>query len=187
VESLSKTDIYIIVDPDTTSENPIPNYIEPKDADIIEEWVKGGGVLVILANDAPNCEFTHLNQLSSRFGIVFNHVTRHAVTGNNWEMGAFTKLPNHPIFAGVRKIYLKEISSLTLASPAVAVLTENGEVFMTESKIGRGFVFAVGDPWIYNEYIDHDRLPIDFDNHKAAENLSDYLLKQAEKNWQRKR
>ena len=25
--------------------------------------------------------------------------------------------------------------------------------------MGKGYVFAIGDPWIYNEYIDHDRLP----------------------------
>ena len=174
--TLAKIDIYIIVDPDTTSENPSPNYIEPKDADIIEQWVKNGGVLIILANDAPNCEFTHLNQLSSRFGIVFNHVTRHPVKDKNWDMGAFTEFPNHPLFKGVRKIFLKEISSLTIANPAIPVLTEKGEVFMAESKIGEGFVFAVGDPWIYNEYIDHDRLPVDFDNRRAAENLCNYLI-----------
>jgi len=58
---------------------------------------------------------------------------------------------------------------------------------MTENKICKGFVFAMCDPLIYNEYIDHDRLPINFDNHKAAENLSDYLMKQAEINWQRNR
>jgi YhcH/YjgK/YiaL family protein len=178
-EVLSKVDIFIIVDPDTTSENPAPNYIETKDADVIESWVRDGGVLIILANDAPNCEFTHLNQLSSRFGIIFNHVTRHPVINNNWDMGAFTALPEHPLFSGVGKIYLKEISSLKISEPATPVLTENGEIFMAESKIGKGFVFAVGDPWIYNEYIDHDRLPADFDNHKAAENLSVYLIKQS--------
>jgi unsaturated rhamnogalacturonyl hydrolase len=42
-------------------------------------------------------------------------------------------------------------------------------------------VVAIGDPWIYNEYIDHDRLPADFENRKAAENLTDYLLKNAKK------
>jgi unsaturated rhamnogalacturonyl hydrolase len=174
-------DIYIIVDPDTTSENPTPNYIEPNDINAIVKWVSNGGVLIILANDAPNCEFTHLNQLSSKFGIVFNYVTRHKVQDKNWEMGAFNNLPNHPIFKGLKKIYLKEISTFSLVKPAKAVLTENGEIFMAESNIGKGFVFAVGDPWIYNEYIDHDRLPADFDNRKAAENLTDYLIQKAKK------
>ena len=132
---------------------------------------------MILANDAPNCEFTHLNQLSSRFGIVFNHVTLHPVSKNNWEMGACANLPDHPIFKGVQKIYLKEISSLTLTEAAKAILTENGQVLMAESRVGKGLVVAMGDPWIYNEYIDHDRLPESFDNRKAANNLTDYLLK----------
>ncbi len=175
-EELNKIDIYIIVDPDTTSENPLPNYIEPDDANAIEQWVKNGGVLIILANDAPNCEFTHLNQLSSKFGIIFNYVTRHKVKDKNWDMGAFTLLPNHPLFKDVKKIFLKEISSLTIHGSVKPVLTEKGEVFMAESQYGRGFVFAVGDPWIYNEYIDHDRLPVDFDNRKAAENLTNYLI-----------
>jgi unsaturated rhamnogalacturonyl hydrolase len=176
---LSKIDIYIIVDPDTTSENPSPNYILPEDANIIENWVKRGGVLIILANDGPNCEFTHLNQFSTRFGIVFDPVTYHAVTGKNWNMGAFTNLPDYPVFKSVHKIYLKEISSLILSKQAKPVLTENGKVFMAECNIGKGFVFAVGDPWIYNEYIDHDRLPLYFENRKAAENLTDYLIQRS--------
>jgi len=174
--TLNKINIYIIVDPDTTSENRSPNYMMPDDADAIEQWVKDGGVLILLANDGPNCEFTHLNQLSSRFGIVFNHITMHPVKNNQWDMGAFTLFPNHPLFKGLKKIYLKEISSLTLSNGAKPVLTEDGHIYMAESTVGKGFVFAVGDPWIYNEYIDHDRLPKDFDNLKAAENLSDYLL-----------
>ena len=59
-EVLSAIDIYIIVDPDTTTENPSPNYIMPDDITANTEWVKKGGVLAILANDAPNCECTHL-------------------------------------------------------------------------------------------------------------------------------
>jgi unsaturated rhamnogalacturonyl hydrolase len=178
-DNLHKISVYIIVDPDTTSENPSPNYIVKEDADVIETWVRNGGVLMLLANDGPNCEFTHLNQLSSRFGITFNHVTLHPVTNNKWEMGASTNLPDHPIFKGVKKIYLKEISSLNLKGNAKTILSEKGQVLMAESKVGKGLVVAVGDPWIYNEYMDHDRLPQDFDNRKAAENLTDYLLKNA--------
>jgi unsaturated rhamnogalacturonyl hydrolase len=137
---------------------------------------------MILANDGPNCEFTHLNQLSSRFGFTFNHVTLHPVTGKNFEMGASTNLPNHPIFKGVKKIYIKEISSFKTSSPQVKpILTENNQVLMVEVRVGKGLVVALGDPWIYNEYIDHDRLPADFENRKAAENLSDYLIKNAKK------
>ena len=178
---LSKVQVYIIVDPDTTRENPSPNYISADDIKVITKWVKKGGVLIILANDAPNCEFSHLNNLSTNFGIIFDHVSLKPVTGREWEMGAFKNPGTHPVFQGVSKIYMKEVSTLTLSGKAKPVLEENNKVFMAESKYGKGLVFAIGDPWIYNEYIDHDRLTKDFENRKAAENLSGYLLKAAGK------
>jgi hypothetical protein len=178
---LSGIDIYIIVDPDTSTENPSPNYILASDIKAIKEWVTKGGVLAILANDAPNCEFTHLNHLASEFGMTFNHVTLHPVTGDNFEMGASKDLPDHPLFKGVKKIYIKEVSDINLSGTAKAILSENGKVLMAENRIGKGYVFAIGDPWIYNEYIDHDRLPESFDNRKGAENLTDLLLGHVDK------
>jgi|WetSurMetagenome_2_1015567.scaffolds.fasta_scaffold00015_97 unsaturated rhamnogalacturonyl hydrolase len=173
---LSGLDIYIIVDPDTTTESKTPNYLMPDDIKSITKWVKKGGVLAILANDAPNCEFTHLNQLVRNFGMSFNHVTLHPVTGTNFEMGACNNLPDHPLFKGISKIYIKEVSDINLSGKAKSILTENGKVLIAEAKIGKGYVFAIGDPWIYNEYIDHDRLPESFENRKAAENLTDMLI-----------
>ena len=174
--ALNKINVYIIVDPDTTTESKSPNYIMPEEVKNIEQWVKNGGVLALLGNDAPNCEFTHFNQLASKFGITFNHVSLHPVTGSNWEMGACTNLPDHPLFRGIKKIYIKEVSSMNMTGNAVTVLQENGNVLMAECKYGKGYVFAIGDPWIYNEYMDHERLPASFENRKAAENLTDLLL-----------
>ena len=179
--ALKKINVYIIVDPDTTTESKPPNYILPEDIKAIRKWVKKGGVLAVLANDAPNCEFTHLNQLMAKFGMTFNHVTLHPVTGRNWEMGASTKFPDHPLFKGVSKIYIKEVSDLNLTGTAKAVLSENGKVLIAENKYGKGYVFAIGDPWIYNEYIDHALLPESFENLKAAENLTDLLLEKVYK------
>ena len=174
--ALAGIDVYIIVDPDTTTESPAPNYILPDDIKEIKDWVSKGGVLAILANDAPNCEFTHLNQLACQFGMTFNHVTIHPVPGDDFEMGASKNLPDHHLFKDVKKIYIKEVSDINLSGSAKAILKENGKVLIAENKVGKGYVFAIGDPWIYNEYIDHDRLPVSFDNHKAAENLTDLLL-----------
>ena len=179
--ALGKINIYIIVDPDTTSENPKPNYLEPGEIQVIKQWVKNGGVLALLGNDAPNCEFTHFNQLAKQFGMTYNHVTLHLVTGDNFEMGASKNLPDHPLFKGVSKIYLKEISDINISGSAKAILTENGKVLIAENRYGKGYVFAIGDPWIYNEYIDHDRLPESFQNRKAAENLTDLLLSYSKK------
>lgn len=173
---LKAIDVYIIVDPDTTTESKSPDYILAQDIKAIKKWVKKGGVLAVLANDAPNCEFTHLNQLMRNFGMTFNHVTLHPVTGTNFEMGASAKFTDHPVFKGVSKIYIKEVSDINISGKAKAILTENGKVLIAESTYGKGYVFAIGDPWIYNEYIDHDRLPESFENRKAAENLTELLL-----------
>ncbi len=180
-KTLGNTDIYIIVDPDTTSENPAPNYIGDDDIKVIAGWVKNGGVLAVLANDAPNCEFTHLNKLMKEFGMTFNHVSLHRVPGTDFEMGASKDLPDHPVFKNVSKIYIKEVSDINLSGKATAILIENGKVLLAETSYGKGYVFAIGDPWIYNEYIGHARLPESFDNLRAAENLTDLLLSHVKK------
>jgi unsaturated rhamnogalacturonyl hydrolase len=178
---LSNLDVYIIVDPDTTSESKSPNYIQREDIQAIENWVKKGGVLAVLANDAPNCEFTHLNQLMKTFGITFNHVSLNRVQGSDFEMGAATKFPDHPLFRDVKKIYIKEVSDINLSGNAKPILTVEGKILIAESMFGKGYVFAIGDPWIYNEYIGHERLPESFENFKAAENLAGLLLGYARK------
>ena len=179
LSELMKTDIYIIVDPDTPQETASPNYISESSIDEIVKWVRQGGVLMLMANDKGNCEFEHLNKLSEKFGIHFNEVSRNKVTGTNYDMGKFDKFPDHPLFKNLTKIYLKEVSTLTLNKPAMPILADNNNVIMAGSKFGKGFVFAVGDPWIYNEYIDHRRLPEDFQNYEAAENLFKWLLGKA--------
>ena len=181
LDNLKKFSIYIIVDPDTPQENPHPNYIDDASIKNIVDWVKAGGVLALFANDKGNCEFEHLNKLAGNFGIHFNEDSRNDVVGKNFDMGKFDNLPNHPIFKDVNKIYLKEISTLKISPPAKSVLTDKGEVIMASSKLGKGLVFAVGDPWLYNEYINNRKLPVEFENEKAAVNLFTWLLQKAKK------
>jgi unsaturated rhamnogalacturonyl hydrolase len=94
----------------------------------------------------------------------------------NFPSCASENLPEHPLFDGVKKIFIKEISSINCHKSAKPVLVENGIIFMAEANYGKGYVFAVGDPWLYNEYIDHALLPSDFENKKAAENLVKLLM-----------
>ena len=35
---------------------------------------------------------------------------------------------------------------------------------------------AIGDPWLYNEYMDTRKLPAEYENAKAGENLFRWLL-----------
>ena len=175
-DELKNASVYVIVDPDTPKETESPNYISDSSISEITKWVKDGGVLVLLANDAGNCEFEHLNNLSEKFGVHFNEVSLNRVEGNKFDMGKFDDLPDHPIFKNVKQIYLKEISTLTLSNNAKPILVKNGNVIMAGVEYGKGFVFALGDPWIYNEYIDHRKLPAEFENYRAAKNLFEWLL-----------
>ena len=49
------------------------------------------------------------------------------------------------------------------------------------AKYGKGTVFVIGDPWLYNEYIDGRKLTPGFDNHQAATDLVRWLLAQSKK------
>lgn len=179
--NLAHTAIYLIADPDTEKETPRPNYMTAADAGHIYNWVKSGGVLVILQNDSANSEFRHFNLLTERFGIHFNEDSRNRVQGRQFEQGAFSIPPGHPVFRNARKIYIKELSTMKLKEPARAVYTDSGHVVMAVAKVGKGTVFAVGDPWFYNEYLDGRRLPLDYENYQAATDLSNWLIEQAKK------
>jgi unsaturated rhamnogalacturonyl hydrolase len=180
-QSMKDVDVYIIVDPDTTKENPTPNYVDANDIKFLKKWVSKGGVLLLMANDGPNCEFTHFNQLAEVFGFRFQTKSLNPVLNRDWEMGAETKFSEHPLFAGVNKVYMKEVGPIVLSKNAQPVLFDGDgkSVFIAETQFGKGYVLAVGDPWLYNEYIDHWLLPESFENLKAATNLVDLLLKKS--------
>jgi len=178
-ESLKGSDIYIIVDPDTKKETANPNYIEDRHIKAITAWVKNGGVLVMLANDSANVELPHFNQLAEKFGIHFNDDLYKHVIDKQFEMGAINVPPDNAIFKTAGKVYLKDIATLKLSRNATPVLTDSNKVIVATARYGKGIVFAVGDPWIYNEYT-NGRLPssFGFENDKAAEDLTKWLLMQ---------
>jgi unsaturated rhamnogalacturonyl hydrolase len=181
-ESLKGSDIYIIVDPDTRKETANPNYIELKHIKAITTWVKNGGVLVMLANDSANAELPHLNNLAEKFGIHFNDDLYKHVIDKQFEMGTINIPPDNLIFKMARKVYLKDIATLKLSFNARPVLTDSNKVIVAIAHYGKGIVFAVGDPWIYNEYT-NGRLPssFGFENDKAAEDITQWLLLQTAK------
>jgi hypothetical protein len=181
VSNLKGTAVYIIVDPDTKKESPHPNYIELKDVNEITAWVKNGGILVMMANDSANVELPHFNQLAARFGMHFSDdLQNHVIDDQHFEDGAIITTGN-PIFKTAHKIYIKDACSIALKYPAKAALNNrNGAVIMAIAKFGKGTVFAVGDPWLYNEYT-NGRLPIGFENDKGANDLVEWLLNQIPK------
>ena len=180
-EALAGKDFYIIVDPDWPKENKNPHYIEQQHIDVIYDWVKNGGTLLMFANDSNNVEFEHYNKLAGKFGIHFNDNVRNRVEGMKFEQATIDVPANDPIFKTAKKLYVKEFGTLSLQAPAKPALLENGEVVMAVAKVGKGIVFAVGDPWLYNEYVDGRKLPSELDNYEAAEDLVKWLLKQRRK------
>lgn len=184
--NLKKASIYIIVDPDTEKETAKPNYIVAQDITAITNWVKNGGVLVLLGNDSANSEFIHFNQLAEKFGIHFHENSKNRVQGNNFEEGAIHIQNWNSIFHNTAKVYIKELSTVSIwerkdksvkASWMVDLKNNNDNIILV-AKYGKGTVFAVGDPWFYNEYLDGRKLPIEYENYKAAEDLVQWLIKQ---------
>jgi len=176
--NLKNASVYFLIDPDWPKENKTPNYIEQKHIDALYNYVKNGGVLVMMANDSNNVEFKNYNKLSERFGIHWNENMRHDVIDNKYEQGALFFDEADAIFGKVKKVFIKQICTQIIDKPAISVYKENGEVLMSFARLGRGTVFAVGDPWFYNEYVDGRKIPAEFENYKAAEELVQWLLKQ---------
>ena len=178
--NLKNASVYIIVDPDHVKDNPAPNYVSDKDVKEISNWVKAGGVLMLMANDSANCDLEHFNKLAGAFGINFTNKSINMVKNDLFEQGVV--IPNDKqVFKEPYKMYLKEISVLDVKTPAKMLVTKENDVIIATAKMGKGIVFAVGDPWLYNEYLDGRKLPAEYPNFKAAEDLVKWLLDQSKK------
>ena len=103
------------------------------------------------------------------------------VQRDEFQTGAVVAPANNPVFKQPVTMYLKEVSVITVKAPATALISKEGDIIMATAKYGKGTVFAVGDPWLYNEYTDGRKLPAPFDNYKAADLLSAWLLTQSKK------
>jgi hypothetical protein len=177
-ENLKKTAVYIIVDPDTKKESPDPKYIRPADVQVISEWVKNGGVLLLMANDSANVELPHFNTLAKKFGMHFtDDLISHVTDDQHFEDGAIPTV-NHPIFKTSTKLFMKDACAITVSGSAKAELWSGKSIIVASATYGKGVVLAVGDPWLYNEYV-NGRLPAGFTNDKGADDLIAWLLSKA--------
>ncbi|HSC53325.1 MAG TPA: glycoside hydrolase family 88 protein [Phnomibacter sp.] len=174
--NLKGASVYIIVDPDHEKDKPHANYMQPEQVKAIANWVKQGGVLLIMANDSSNCDLQHFNLLAGAFGMSFTNDSRNMVKNDQFETGVVMS-GNNAVFKGDYKMYLKEISTITVKAPATPLISKNNEVVIATAKYGKGAVFAVGDPWLYNEYVDGRKLPAQYENWRAANDLVQWLLK----------
>ena len=185
-ESLRRGSVYIIVDADNEKEaaDQKPNFMDAAAADAIVRWVEAGGTLMLMHNNKGNADFAHINILTSRFGITINEDSRNETPKRDLKRATVDTRPaaEHPVFREVPAIYMKEVCTLSLKEPAKAILTapkETGtgtDVLIATSQLGKGRVFVVGDPWLYNEYIDFVPPGSTVQNRQAAINLVRWLL-----------
>ncbi|RYY57563.1 MAG: hypothetical protein EOO09_02195 [Chitinophagaceae bacterium] len=174
--------MYIIVDPDTEKETPDPHFLLKEDIRYIKQWVDAGGVLLLMGNDKGNAEFTHLNELAAEFGLRFNEDKQNTVIDDTFEQGVVMTPAGSRVFGEkTRKLFIKEFSSLDVKAPAETVLAKGDINVMAVAASGKGFVVALGDPWIYNEYIDGRKLTPDFENYPATMEWVKWMLGLAKK------
>ncbi len=177
-DRLKDAQFYIIVSPDNPAKNPHPHYMQPRDADQVAEWVKQGGVLVLMENDPANADIAHLDLLADRFGIHFDDVLKHHVIGDQFAPGYIPVSGGGPIFQHSHMLYMKDTCAISLKYPAKALLEDKTGIVMATAKYGKGTVVAIVDPWLYNEYTEH-RNPAPQDNYEAGKEFVSWLLKQA--------
>jgi unsaturated rhamnogalacturonyl hydrolase len=177
-ENLRGIQVYLIVSPDNAEKNPHPNYATAEDANEIAKWVHAGGVLMIMENDTSYADLDHFNAVAEKFGIHFNSVLRKHVTGTHWDEGKIAIEGMGPIFDHAHTIYVKDVCTITTSGAAQPVLKEGGDVYMATARYGKGTVFAMADPWLYNEYTDGRKLPSLYDNFAAGKELVRWVLEQ---------
>jgi unsaturated rhamnogalacturonyl hydrolase len=178
-DRLKDAQFYIIVSPDNPVKNPHPHYVQARDADQVAEWVKQGGVLVLMENDPANADIAHLDLMADRFGIHFDDVLRHHVVGNQFAPGYIPVSGGGPVFQHSHMLYMKDTCAISLKYPAKALLEDKAGIVMATAKYGKGTVVGIVDPWLYNEYTDHRNPLPRQDNYEAGKEFVSWLLKQA--------
>jgi len=176
--NLKGADVYVIASPDNLDKNPHAHFANAQDAAQLAEWVKTGGVLVIMENDTSFADLDHFNVIGDKFGIHFNSVLRKHVIGANWEQGRIDVDGKGPVFHHPHTIYVKDVCTITVSKPARDVLDEGDDIFMATAKYGKGTVIAFTDPWLYNEYTDGRKLPALYDNYAAGKEFVRFILEQ---------
>lgn len=176
LQALKGAEVYVIVSPDNLAKSADPHYMNQHDAEEVAAWVKQGGTLLLMENDPANADITHMDLLADIFGLHFNNVLTHHVIGDDFGAGRIDMSEVAPPFTHPHKLYMKDTCSLTLSGRAVGRLTYRGDILMASATYGKGLVFAVADPWLYNEYTDGRKLPAEYDNFAAGQEWVRWLL-----------
>jgi unsaturated rhamnogalacturonyl hydrolase len=178
VQKLKDVQYYIIVSPDNTAKNPNPHYMTEADAGQIADWVRAGGTLLMMENDPANADIEHMDLLADKFGLHFNNVLVHHVEGDDFAAGRIDANASAP-FMHPHVLYMKDTCSIQLSGKAEPLMKDKaGDLLMAWTRYGRGMVFAVTDPWVYNEYTDGRKLPVEYDNFGGGANLVQWVIEE---------
>jgi len=174
---LRHAQIYFIVSPDIPKWNPHPNYVQPRDAQQIAEWVKQGGTLVLMENDPANADFAHFNLIADQFGIHFDSVLKHHVIDPHFGPGFIPASGAGPVFRHPHTLYMKDTCGISVKSPAKPLFSDKEGIVIATATYGGGTVVAVIDPWLYNEYTDHRKTQPEQQNYAAGKEFVLWLLR----------
>ncbi len=166
--------VYVIVDPDNLKDTPNANFMDDKSVVAISNWVKAGGALVLFANDSANADLKHFNKLANVFGIHFNDQMINHVTNDVTREGGGVDTRNNKMFETAKMVYMKDACSISVKGKAYPLLKQQNDIIIAGSDYGKGFVVAIGDPWLYNEYV-NGKLQAEFENDKGASDLVNWL------------
>jgi unsaturated rhamnogalacturonyl hydrolase len=179
---LRNAQIYFIVSPDIPKWNPNPNYVQPEDANQVAEWVKQGGVLVLMENDPANADLDHFNLIAQKFGLHFDNVLKHHVVDPHYGPGFIPVTGSGPIFHHPHTIYMKDTCGISAKAPAAAVFSDKDGIVIASAQYGKGMAVAVIDPWLYNEYTDHRKVNPAQQNFAAGQEFALWLIQHIQHN-----
>ena len=123
-----------------------------------------------------------MNLVADHFGIHFNSALSHHVVGDQIASGTIPVSGGGPLFHDPHTLYMKDTCTISVKAPAALLLQDKGDILMATAKYGKGTVFAVVDPWVYNEYTGGRRLPAQYDNFAGGKELVRWLLQQVPRN-----
>lgn len=181
-ERLKSVRVVLIANPSdqAVENNPAPRHLLKEDQDVLENYVKQGGGLMIMGNqEAHNLETNHANELLGRFGMKWQDKYTDAkelpiaadapvIGGQRWAYYSGNQIVlDEKHLAKPRALVPNDLSK----KPVVGPRDEPG-VLMASAELGRGRVVNVTDSgWITDSVLkgegvngvvikDHDNFPI---------------------------
>ncbi len=92
-------------------------------------------------------------------------------------MGSVKVDPRNEIFPNTKELYIKELVTLNVSPDSKVILRKGEDIVLATTSFKKGRVMVLGDPWLYNEYVDGRRIPTNYQNFQATKDLAKWLLK----------